>query len=31
LWLVQQHLDGIIAAVDAAMPGSYVEVEIPFK
>jgi hypothetical protein len=25
------HLDKIAAAVDAAMPGSYVEVQIPFE
>jgi hypothetical protein len=30
-WLVRQHLDEIVAAVNAATPGSYVEVEIPFK
>jgi hypothetical protein len=30
-WLVQQHLDRIVAAVDGAIPGSYAEVEIPFK
>ena len=30
-WLVRQHLDGIVAAVNAATPGSYTEVEIPFK
>jgi hypothetical protein len=30
-WLVRQHLDEIVAAVKAATPGSYVEVEIPFK
>src|SRR5580704_17656416 len=30
-WLVQQHLDEIVAAVNAAMPGSFVEVEIPFQ
>jgi hypothetical protein len=30
-WLVRQHLDGIVAAVNAATPGSYAEVEIPFK
>jgi hypothetical protein len=30
-WLVRQHLDGIVAAVSAATPGSYAEVEIPFK
>ena len=30
-WLVQQHLDAIAAAVNAATPGSYTDVEIPFK
>jgi NAD/NADP transhydrogenase alpha subunit len=30
-WLVRQHLDAIAAAVNAATPGSYTEVEIPFK
>jgi len=30
-WLVRQHLDAIAAAVNAATPGSYKEVEIPFK
>jgi len=30
-WLVRQHLDAITAAVTAATPGSYTEVEIPFK
>ena len=30
-WLVRQHLDAIAAAVNAATPGSYLEVEIPFK
>jgi hypothetical protein len=30
-WLVQQHLDGIVAAVDVAAPGSYVVVDIPFE
>ena len=30
-WLVRRHLDGIGAAVNAATPGSYVEVDIPFK
>jgi hypothetical protein len=30
-WLVRQHLDAIAAAVNAAAPGSYTEVEIPFK
>jgi hypothetical protein len=29
--LVRQHLERIAAAVNAATPGSYVEVEIPFK
>jgi hypothetical protein len=29
-WLVREHLDAIVAAVNAATPGSYVEVEIPF-
>jgi len=30
-WLVRQHLDAIVVAVNAANPGSYAEVEIPFK
>jgi hypothetical protein len=30
-WLVRRHLDAITAAVAAATPGSYTEVEIPFK
>ena len=30
-WLVRQHLDAIIAAVNAARPGSYAEVDIPFR
>ena len=30
-WLVQRYLDEIVAAVSAACPGSYDEVEIPFK
>ena len=30
-WLVRQHLDAIAAAVNAANPGSYTEVEIPFE
>lgn len=30
-WLVRRHLDAIVAAVDAATPGSYAEVDIPFK
>ncbi len=29
-WLVRQHLDAIVAAVNAAKPGSYAEVQIPF-
>ena len=29
-WLVRRHLDAIVAAVSAAKPGSYAEVEIPF-
>ena len=29
--LVRLHMDRIAAAVDAAMPGSYAEVEIPFS
>jgi hypothetical protein len=29
--LVRQHLDEIVAAVNAAIPGSFSEVEIPFK
>jgi hypothetical protein len=29
-WLVRQHLDGIVAAVNAATPGSYTEIPIPF-
>ncbi|HLK66580.1 MAG TPA: DUF5615 family PIN-like protein [Bryobacteraceae bacterium] len=29
--LVRLHLDKIAAAVNAATPGSYAEVEIPFK
>jgi hypothetical protein len=29
--LVRAHLDRIAAAVDAATPGSYAEVEIPFR
>lgn len=28
---VRQHVDRIIAAVDAVMPGSYTEVAIPFE
>ena len=30
-WLVRQHLDRIAAAVNAATPGSYAEVPIPFE
>jgi hypothetical protein len=30
-WLVQQHLVAIVAAVNAATPGSFAEVEIPFS
>jgi len=30
-WLVRQHLDAIATAVNVATPGSYTEVEIPFK
>ena len=30
-WLVRQHLDAIVAAVNEATPGSYAEVVIPFK
>jgi hypothetical protein len=30
-WLVRQHLDAIAAAVNAATPASYAEVDIPFK
>jgi len=30
-WLVRQHLGGIVAAVNAATPGSYTEVHIPFR
>ena len=30
-WLVREHLDAIAAAVNAATPGSYAEVDIPFK
>lgn len=29
--LVRRRLDAIVAAVDAAAPGSYAEVEIPFE
>jgi len=31
LWpVVRLHLDEIAAAINAATPGSYIEVEIPF-
>jgi hypothetical protein len=30
-WLVRQSLDAIVEAVNAATPGSFCEVEIPFK
>ena len=30
-WLVRQHLDAIVAVVNAPMPGSYAEVDIPFR
>ena len=30
-WLVREHLDAIAAAVGAATPGSYAEVDIPFR
>ena len=29
-WLVRQHLEAIVSAVDAATPGSFAEVDIPF-
>jgi hypothetical protein len=29
--VVRRHLDGIVKAVDAAVPGSYTEVDIPFR
>jgi hypothetical protein len=29
--VVKQHLDRIVAAVNAATPGSFTEVEIPFR
>jgi hypothetical protein len=28
--ILRKHLDRVAAAVDAATPGSYTEVEIPF-
>lgn len=30
-WLVRQHTGSIVAAVNAAVPGSYAEVDIPFR
>ena len=30
-WLVQRHLEGIIAALNGAQPGSFVEVSVPFE
>ena len=30
-WLVRQHLVAIVAAVNAATPGSFAEVEIPYE
>lgn len=30
-WLVRKHLDAISAAVNAAVPRGYTEVEIPFE
>jgi hypothetical protein len=30
-WLVREHLDAIVAAVDGSTAGSYAEVDIPFK
>ena len=30
-WLVRQHLKQIAASVNAATPGSYAEVDIPFQ
>lgn len=30
-WLVRQHLDRIVAALNMALAGSYTEVDIPFK
>jgi hypothetical protein len=29
-WLVRQHIDAIVAAVNAATPGSFAEVDISF-
>ena len=30
-WLVRRHLDDIVAAVNSARPGSYLEVDIRFE
>jgi len=30
-WLVRQHLEAIVVAVNAPTPGSFVEVDIPFQ
>ena len=30
-WLVRKHLDVIVTAVNAAVAGSYAEVDIPFE
>ena len=30
-WLVRRRLDEMVAAVNSAAPGSYVEVDIPFE
>jgi hypothetical protein len=30
-WLVRQHLDAGVAAVNEATPGSFAEVDIPFQ
>jgi hypothetical protein len=30
-WLVRQHLIAIVTAVNAVTPGSFAEVEIPFR
>jgi len=28
---IHRHIDRVVAAVNAALPGSYTEVEIPFE
>ena len=30
-WLVRRHLEAIVGAVNGATPGSYIEVDIPFR